>query len=678
MTKMIKRSVSILLTIVIISSLFTNIPMTAYAESDGSLVDEKLVDQLTTFYDDDETRVRSDLEAMYASGLIDEEGSMVSLDICEDGTPVELNALVERISNGETTGKLTVNGNETTSDQILKISQMKAALEVAQLLDEDIEVTDEHAENLKSLLTGVRNGDIDIEEAIKTGKLSAAKAATSLAALGADPDYDLPDSSTGTGNLTLNADGTSYTGSYISGSEYEEQHAFTLDDPANKSYYTDSNSNSGDFSGGVITFEASTDNGATWTSLSNGDGVSIPHDFWISYSSGANSYNRDAESTPPIVLIRATLNEPQPLPVSCDTMFSGGGYYVVTKEIISPDSPYAYLAWNTDRNYSNQTLSWDANQAGSKMIELYPGWYQYRDKVHYGVVSYMFNAGNVKNAAFGDGNGETWYATIDADGDVEHKYMPGKHAEATEATLQGAWAASGNYYTGEIIPIGVTFSDAVSVGPNTTLTVNGVKCKPLCQTNIEGTRIPFGYTVTDDSPAQLNITAVNNIVNSDGAAVTIQPFEVINITSDNGVYLMNYSKSGTIDLDNAKYGIDEGKTGDQVATVLIPLKGTDAQKAWLSTETVALPDDTQLLMELPGYSSKQPITGYLAGGYFSYDLGKTRYPAYVVGEGSAIVTRFAVPQNMYGTVRKDTVSLYLEKMPIPDTDTTYGAWTPCC
>ena len=162
------KALSMLLTLVMVVSM---VPVTAIsAFADG--VPETLVTSLTELYSGDETRAREDLEALTTAGLLDDSGKLVDLDVREDGESVELAALSERIMGGESVGEITVNGNAATTEQIVQISQVKAAIEIAELLDEEIDVTDEHVENLENLLTGIQDGSVDLESALETGSLS--------------------------------------------------------------------------------------------------------------------------------------------------------------------------------------------------------------------------------------------------------------------------------------------------------------------------------------------------------------------------------------------------------------------------------------------------------------------------------------------------------------------------
>lgn len=166
--KLTTKALSVLLVLTMLISTIPATSLTALAEG----VPEALVTSLSQLYDGDEERARADLEALYATGLLDDEGKLVDLDIREDGESVELDELAERITNGETVGEITVNGNDATPEQIVKISQVKAALEIAALLEEDIDVTDEHVENLENLLNGIQDGSVDLENALQSGSLS--------------------------------------------------------------------------------------------------------------------------------------------------------------------------------------------------------------------------------------------------------------------------------------------------------------------------------------------------------------------------------------------------------------------------------------------------------------------------------------------------------------------------
>ena len=218
------RALSALLTLAMVLGLFPATAMPAFAGG----VPETLVTSLTELYSGDETRAREDLEALNAAGLLGDDGRLVDLDLREDGERVELEALTERIASGETVGEITVNGSAATSEQIVQISQVNSAIEIAGLLDEEIDVTDEHVENLESLLNGMQDGSVDLENALQSGavRLMSADNATLM---GTEIDLTIPGNWPET--LTVSDDGLSYIASYISGSTYEPNHAFKFGEP---------------------------------------------------------------------------------------------------------------------------------------------------------------------------------------------------------------------------------------------------------------------------------------------------------------------------------------------------------------------------------------------------------------------------------------------------------------
>ena len=201
---------------------------------------------------DDETRAQEDIAAMKEAGILDANGKMVDLDIRENGASVSLAALTTRIAAGESIGEITVNGNVATAEQVMKISQVSAAVEIAELLDTEIEVTDEHVSNLEALLSGIQNGSIDLENTLKTGVLCLSPSSNTLSpqttgnvtpVRGTTSLPTLDGAGTAAGMLNVSQDGTSYIGSYINGSEYDAEHAFEFpEDVENRDYYyVDSN-----------------------------------------------------------------------------------------------------------------------------------------------------------------------------------------------------------------------------------------------------------------------------------------------------------------------------------------------------------------------------------------------------------------------------------------------------
>ena len=201
---------------------------------------DKLVASLADLYDGDTARAREELEALYEAGVIDENGDMVELDIKEDGETISLDDLMAKIANEEEVGDITVNGHASTTEQIAQIQSVKTALEVAKMLAQDVEITDEHVENLESLIQGISDGTVDINSAIQSGTLSVEKQTGSMKSLADGQEGgDFPATKTSTGEVEADADGN-YTAPLISDSTYNGSYNFKLNDPANKTYYTDS------------------------------------------------------------------------------------------------------------------------------------------------------------------------------------------------------------------------------------------------------------------------------------------------------------------------------------------------------------------------------------------------------------------------------------------------------
>ena len=178
MKKVFKQSVSFLLSFIMIVSVFTIIPVTVGAESSDRY--DKVVAALTQLVDGDEERAKEIMESLHTSGLVDEDGNMVDLDVREDGRSVSLSELTSRINSGDKVGDITVNGNAATTDQVVQIQQVDSLLDIIQQIDTDVEITNEHVANFESLLEGIENGSIDLNNAIKSGalKMTSKKAAS--------------------------------------------------------------------------------------------------------------------------------------------------------------------------------------------------------------------------------------------------------------------------------------------------------------------------------------------------------------------------------------------------------------------------------------------------------------------------------------------------------------------
>ncbi|MBQ9511492.1 MAG: hypothetical protein IJR55_07370, partial [Clostridia bacterium] len=216
------RVTSMLLALVMVILMIPATVIHAFAES----MPEKLVNSLTELYDGDEARARADLEALHAAGIVDENCKMVDLDIRENGKSVTLSALTNRIAKGEDVGDITVNGNAATAEQVMKISQVSAAIEIAELLDEEITVTDEHVSNLEALLASIQKGSVDLETTLKTGVLHLSGNALRGTEDEDTTDYTLVENTPAT--LTVSEDGKYYYAPYVSGSTYIKNYAFEL------------------------------------------------------------------------------------------------------------------------------------------------------------------------------------------------------------------------------------------------------------------------------------------------------------------------------------------------------------------------------------------------------------------------------------------------------------------
>ncbi|MBR5987139.1 MAG: hypothetical protein IK037_01090, partial [Clostridia bacterium] len=227
MKSKVKKTLILVLAMVVVIGLMVG--MTMLVKEKTVAASRMTITSLNDLYDDD-TRAKEDIAAMQDAGILDANGKMVDLDLRENGESVSLAALTTRIANGETVGNITVNGKETTPEQVMKISQVSAALEIAELLDTEIDVTDAHVKNLEALLTGIQNGTIDVQSTLKTGELRLSPNSSGNVAL----------RGTTTGSGTVDATNGSYTAPYISDSTYDASYAFDLADPTNTAWYTES------------------------------------------------------------------------------------------------------------------------------------------------------------------------------------------------------------------------------------------------------------------------------------------------------------------------------------------------------------------------------------------------------------------------------------------------------
>lgn len=686
-----------------------------------------------TAYDEDIDQAKEDMEVLEAAGIADETGSMVDLDIREDGNSVELSELTNRIASGKTVGAITVNGKSATPEQILKIGQVQSELELAKLLDQDIEITDEHVENLESLITGIADGSIDMDEAIERGMLSMSMAdEDSVAADGSGP---VPENATASGQVTADEYGK-YAEPYISDSTYEASHTFTLLDKENTWWYSEDDTD-GLGQGGTVTITCQD------TATSNGS-----------------------------LKVYASLDKAQKVPVSFDISVSGGGigvtYYITHMEWAAGESGEKDFTVYVNSKGSNK---WDGNlafviNAGNIKNASFVGGKTTWSKVvtvnaadhntikdsddyvwetegtnvavtgpadrngfyrrYIGDLSNIVNKDKIKltfnyTTKISSGNPATqvfYLVTKDATTATEVNRMSqipdrddtGDHSDTVEVSVGdnntvlfeflspnynecslssinvkervapqnaaissisvpgGLYGRVQNYYSGQVVPVTVHFDTYVAPSADTKLTVNGSSC-PLLDVNIkESKTLTFGYTVKDVDTGDIKVTGLTGGLNNYfGQSVTLGSFPTTGTTFgiDQSVTLVSDIKRAGLDWSNVKAGIDDGDPGAQVVTVLVPFT-SGADKNWVTSEAVGCTENGQSIsLPVPGYENAS-ATAYLAGAYFSYDDGKTRFPVYIVSSGSdeaaALATRFVPAPNGSSCLRKDTLDLFLDPL----------------
>ena len=389
-----KRMASTILALTMAAELTPGLSLIANAE-----VDEKMVTTLANIYDGDEARAREELEAMYQAGIIDENGNMVTLDIKENEVPVTLDELVSKITNNEEVGDITVNNHSVTTQQILKISEFDNILKIVKMMGEDVEITDEHVENLESLIQGIGDGSIDIDKAIESGELSLDSYKTNIdngsdevieenaeeiveEAINTEETTVLSGKTPAMAGDTVNADAKgNYTAPLIKDSTYNKNYTFTLADPQNKTVFTDSKYQ-GIISDGVITFScAATD--------AKGNAVAAGKNGEFLAAFGGK------------VTVTATLNKAQSVPVSFD--WSAAGAAISEKQ--------------------SGSVSWNAGETGAKTFEVTvtkPEGELWR----YGSRAFVISATNVKGA-LANNNMTTWNQTVKVsanDGAISNTY----------------------------------------------------------------------------------------------------------------------------------------------------------------------------------------------------------------------------------------------------------------
>ncbi|MBQ8945470.1 MAG: InlB B-repeat-containing protein [Lachnospiraceae bacterium] len=379
---------SLLLTLIMIVELIPVTSITALAAGAG-ISDAVVASYAEVAADGDEQRAREELDALYEAGIIDENGNMVELDLREDGESVDLSDLTRRIAEGESVGDLSVNGYDSTPEQVTQIQQVNSMLEVVRLLDQDIEVTDEHVDNLESLLTGITDGSIDMDEVIEDGMLSMSMTDEdeTLYTDSVEPLYDGGSGSDATSGTVDVSDGK-YTQPYIDGSTYEASHAFALTDANNTSWYSDDGT----------------------------DGIGLDGTITLSCA--------DTATPGGTVTVTATLDKAQRVPVSFDWTAAAGSIGVT--------------------GTTSGTITWDANDKEDKSFTVTVA--EKGDELWQGDRSFSILVGNLKNASL-DGENTAWNHTVkvsanDGDAIKEEAYVWGNEVMYTSFTDPGGYDAS--------------------------------------------------------------------------------------------------------------------------------------------------------------------------------------------------------------------------------------------
>ena len=423
------------------------IPATTIAAfADG--VPEQMVTSLAQVYDGDEQRARADLEALYAAGLIDDEGNMIDLDIREDGKRASLSTLAERIANGETVGEITVNGKAVTPEKLMQLQQVSSMLEVLRLIDADVEITDAHVASLQSLLEGIADGSIDLGSALRTGKLSMAKGARLMNA-----GDTLPATATNSGSVDT-ADGT-YTAPYISGSTYEQSHAFTLSDPSNTQWYTESVVPDTGSEPVVefdvtpcITFDALASACVYHGASDLNDAKSFLYTMTIRYDSQGRSLFAYDESTKVVTYIyegdlnstnlgsgyKSQYQQMRDVYKNMRPTFFMGTATLSAAPAVPVSFDWAVASDTIDfTGATSGTVAWSANDKQlTKTFRIYLG-AKPQNKYWVGTQSAVINAGNIKNATFQDGK-TAWSKALQDSANDRDQVDAGYPAKVTTLT----------------------------------------------------------------------------------------------------------------------------------------------------------------------------------------------------------------------------------------------------
>ena len=439
-----RKALSLLLALLMVAEI---VPSAVFPASAAG-VPEQMVTSLAQVYDGDEQRARADLESLYAAGLIDDEGNMIDLDIREDGKRASLSALAERIANGETVGEITVNGKAVTPEKLMQLQQVSSMLEVLRLIDADVEITDAHVASLQSLLEGIADGSIDLDSALRTGKLSMAKGALLMSA-----GDTLPATATNSGSVDT-ADGT-YTAPYISGSTHEQNHAFTLSDPSNTQWYTESVVPDAG-SEPVVAFDVTP--GITFDALaaacvyhgasSLDNAKSFLYTMTIRYDSQGRSlfafdnstklvtyiYEGDLNSTDLGSGYKSQYQQMRDVYKSMRPTFFTGTATLSAAPAVPVSFDWAVVSDTIDfTGATSGTVAWSANDKQlTKTFRIYPG-AKPQNTYWVGAQSAVVNAGNIKNATFQDGK-TAWSKTLQDSANDRNQVDAGYPAKVTTLT----------------------------------------------------------------------------------------------------------------------------------------------------------------------------------------------------------------------------------------------------
>ena len=722
------KALSLLLALVMVLGMF---PASVLA-ADG--VDDSLVTDLAKVYeefygDEDDSRAREDLNALYEARLINADGSMVSLDIRAGGVKTDLADLVSRITSGEDVGDITVNGNNATAEQILQIQQVDTALEIVRLLDDDVEITDEHVANLESLLTGIADGSIDLSSALESGTLkstalrSAAPAGLLMDANDANAPA-IPATGTDQGALTS---GNTFTGRYIgSDGKYETSHSFALADETVKNYYTDSRYDGMPTLDGTVTITMNSNGTSATANLDKAQSVPVTFEWkvggvatpasgtvrWEAGQSGnkgiswsldqnlkwkgermvvlntSNLLNASFKDGKTSYTVAVNQNTKE------DELYPGAwrGVSATGREDVVEELPYWQYYNETEWSYAAHHryvvkvsgFNADGNDIYLKVKAHNLG------TGHKGEKSYAelldkdkksFASQTVSNDAITFNLRNTDYASKLFDGQLymrmHHWYNMGIQISTcwidsvqifrldrpTSASVKSISVPEGEYRPGEMIPITVEFDQTVKSTSGTKLKVNNSDCTVLDK-DVSSKKLTFGYTVKDSDGVAVNVGEVSGVKNFYGDAMTISNNAGKSIGAAENVSVISGNKVNNLNLNAAKWGVDDAAAGSQTMTIVVPLTGSNL--AWAGNEAVKIPDEdgqpVSVKIKLPDYGDVE-LTHYVPSAYFSMDEGLTRYPAYLLTQGqaetpAALVGRFAVPVES-GVVRKSTLNLFM-------------------